>query len=808
MRQQTVVHKRHEAKPLDLRELARHFEKNFGLENPRYFYAPGRVNLIGEHTDYNEGFVLPIAIGMGTIIAGLPRMDRRVRVYSLGENETVEFGLDAEEARPKGHWINYVEGVARSLEERGFNLQGADLLIAGNVPVGSGLSSSAALENATAYALLSLSGLPVTDRVQIALAGQAAEHKYVGTQCGVMDQLVTALGHKDHALLIDCRSLETSPVPMNLPDVAVVICDSRVKHSLASSAYNQRVEECRRGVRALREGILDLHSLRDVDEALFEHYQSLLTDEIVRKRVRHVVTENARTLKAARALREGDVDELGRLMFASHESLKNDYEISCPELDTLVEIARGLQGVIGARMTGGGFGGCTVNLVKKSALPDFIETVVSHYEEAFGQVPHIYITEAGEGMQEILSRHSSGHSQSELNQLLNERFDQAFNEKRLGAFIEFADEQMPPLSQTVSDIALQANLTRDSNSDLPAMAEITRGDLRLTVSREFGIRLYDRGRQLTTDVKNIPRDYPWFMPDPDDPEAIAEYATRHVARGSRGESPWPENVWPQIGGVRQGEQNWPHREAAFGPYRIEFLNQDKNQPAIVLSLPSQGGQVKPNPYGVIPRGIFTVTAPNSILMALQHENHSEQGLSWSPWFVLGFAVPKEGTLTNPSTILAFPDSEADDPVQDRITKVWNYADIDGQKVALINPHAKTLNEPFKKLYRDVNWSVIAFKGSDQIILTRSILRHEEQFFPFLEHGRYFIEVEHTGLRVPPGRKSTVLIRHDLVPVSDLSEGAMQALSHENHRFENDVRALLKTLIARLRNGELLSNYRS
>jgi galactokinase len=802
MKQPAVEHKYQEVLPLEPQRLALQFQQHFAAEQPRFFYAPGRVNLIGEHTDYNEGFVLPIAIGMGTMVVGVSRPDRHICVHSLNENETVAFSLDAQTARPPGHWLNYVEGVARSLEERGYHLRGANLLIESNIPVGSGLSSSAALENATAFALLSLSGESVEDRVRIALAGQQAEHHYVGTQCGVMDQLVTALAQKGEALLIDCRSLATQSIPMHLSDdLALVICDSRVKHTLASSAYNLRVEECKRGMLALQQGLPQIHSLRDVTETLLSQYSPLITDDIILKRVRHVVTENARTLEAAKALQAGDTALLGQLMSASHESLKNDYEVSCPELDTLVEIAQGMPGVIGARMTGGGFGGCTVNLVPQADLSAFIENISNRYQEAFGQQPHIYITQASEGMREIIPETDS--IQAELNRELNARFDQAFVQKEIAPLIDFAHSQMPPLTTLLEEIdSIEAKLNHEQDDPLPTLAEIACGALRLTVSREFGIRIYDRGRQLTTDEENIPKDYPWFMHDPDDPEDIAGYATKHVARGSRGESPWPESQWPEIGAVRQGEQNWPHPNAAFGPYRLELVTEIKTKPAILLSVPTINGGSCINAYGVIPRGLFMMPSSSTILMALQHENHSSMSLSWSPWFVLGFAVPKAGTLTNPSTILAFPDVEAPDPIQDKITKVWNYVDIEGVKIALINPHAKTLNEPFKKLYKNVNWSIIAFKGSDSIILTRSILRHDEQFFPFLEHGRHFIEVEHTGPKVPPGQKSTVLVQHDLVPIRTLTQGKLFSFSCEKDQFEQEVRTILGVLVNKAKNGKL------
>lgn len=794
---------------LDIDIMSHEFQNMFGTNQLRFFYAPGRVNLIGEHTDYNQGFVLPIAIERGTLVTGISRPDRFFRVHSINVGETVTFDLDSEQPYPKGHWINYVEGIARSLEILGFRLAGADLMIQSNVPVGSGLSSSAALENATTLALLSLSGIKNIDRVQMALAGQAAEHQFVGTQCGIMDQFITALGVKNHALLIDCHSLETKSIPIHLPDMAVVICDSRVKHELASSAYNQRVQECRRGVEFLRQALPGIRSLRDIDMVSFQKHKHLISDEIVLKRVRHVVSENARTLKAAEALQSGDSKQLGRLMLDSHESLKNDYEVSCPELDMLVELAMQVDGVVGGRMTGGGFGGCTVNLVSKSTIDSFKQQVVQGYQAAFGLEPFIYITEACEGVHEVFDGRPENTDQIELNRQLNIYFEQVFERNDLDTLVNFANEQMPVLFPGSNLNTIQAELTPDPTSpNLPSQASLQSGPVQLAVSREFGIRLYFRGKQITTDRENIPMDYPWFLPDPGDPEDIAGYAVRHVARGSRGESPWPENVWPQIGGVRQGEQNWPHQEAAFGPYQLELLESENNK-AILLSLPPNAqGVTQPNAYGVIPRGIFTMAEQDSIILALQHDNKSQHGFSWAPWFVLGFAMPREGTLKNPSTILAFPDSESSDPITERMVKVWNYAEIGGQKIALINPQAKTLNEPFKKMYKNTNWSLVAIKGSDTVYLIRSILRHKEQFFPFLEHGRYFIEVEHTGPQVPPFEKSTVIVKQDFLSVEKLSQGKLKVLSQENGKFEQDVRLILETLVHRACQGKLITPYRN
>jgi galactokinase len=318
----------------------------------------------------------------------------------MNQGAGAEFDLDAPGPRRRGVWLDYVEGVAAALERRGVRLRGANLALLSDVPVGAGLSSSAALEVSTGLALSSVSGQTV-DPVTLALAGQEAEHTYVGAQVGIMDQFVSALGRKGHALLIDCRSRQGTPAPLDTSEAAVVVCDSKVKHALASSEYNTRRAECERGVALLREVLPGIKALRDVSAAEFGRHEGLLP-EPVRRRCRHVVTENERTLAAASALRLGDLEEVGRLMSQSHRSLRDDYEVSCRELDVLVGIADESAGVLGARMTGGGFGGCTVNLVRRDALEDFRSAVFERYRLATGVVPAVYVFEPGGGAHEII----------------------------------------------------------------------------------------------------------------------------------------------------------------------------------------------------------------------------------------------------------------------------------------------------------------------------------------------------------------------------------------------------------------------
>jgi galactokinase len=357
------------------------------------------VNLIGEHTDYNDGFVMPMAIDRGVVVAAATRADRRVSVRSLDLDEEVEFDLDRPGPPRRGAWIDYVEGVARSLVERGVPVGGADLVLSSDVPPGAGLSSSAALEISVGLALAELAGGGVA-RVTLALAGQAAEHAYVGTRCGIMDQFIAALGRASHALLVDCRSLEATLVPLGRPDVRVVIVDTKVKHDLATSAYNERRAACERGVALLRRDLPTIRALRDVTPAQLAALESGLP-EPVRRRCRHVVSEDARTLAAAAALRADDLAEVGRLMAASHASLRDDYEVSCPELDLLAEVAAETDGVFGGRMTGGGFGGCTVNLVAEGARERFAARATERFAARFGHAPEVFVSTACDGAREI-----------------------------------------------------------------------------------------------------------------------------------------------------------------------------------------------------------------------------------------------------------------------------------------------------------------------------------------------------------------------------------------------------------------------
>ena len=383
---------------IDTDKLKTAFHDRYGSA-PRLFRAPGRVNLMGDHTDYNEGFVLPMAIDLETVVAGARREDRRVRVHSINRGEQAEFDLDRP-ARPcRGIWLDYVEGMARSLEAARQPLSGADLLLLSTVPEGAGLSSSAALEVAVGFALLSLSGQPVEPRA-LALSAQQAEHQYVGTKSGIMDQLVAVAARRGAAVLIDCRSLEIKHVPIDLSRVAVIVCDTKVKHELSSSNYNARRAECEQAVELFGKQLDGVRSLRDVDLETLHQLADLLPD-VLRRRCRHVITENERTLDMAEAFRAGDLQWAGRLMFESHNSLREDYEVSCFELDQMVEAASHIDGVIGARMTGGGFGGSTVNLVHAESADEFCQKIKKSYLEATGIVPSVRPVYPGEKASEI-----------------------------------------------------------------------------------------------------------------------------------------------------------------------------------------------------------------------------------------------------------------------------------------------------------------------------------------------------------------------------------------------------------------------
>ena len=365
---------------------------------PRKFRAPGRVNLIGEHTDYNDGFVMPAAINLSVFASVWPRDDRKLQIKSDRFDDEIEFDLNQPNRAAEHHWSDYAVGVAVMLERAGHRLRGARLELRGEVPLGSGLSSSAAVEVATACALTAISNVTI-DRRELALLCQRAENEYVGARVGIMDQFVSLFGKEQKALLLDCRSLDYKLLP--LPDtVNLVICNTMVKHALAASAYNERRAQCEAGVKHLAQFLPHVRALRDVTLAQLEQYGRDLP-EVVYRRCRHVITENTRVLAAGEALERHDLYRFGELMRGSHFSLRDDYEVSSWELDVMVELAFMSDGVYGARMTGGGFGGCTVNIVDVPYVDEFTSFIARQYEHITKLRPEIYVCEASNGAEEI-----------------------------------------------------------------------------------------------------------------------------------------------------------------------------------------------------------------------------------------------------------------------------------------------------------------------------------------------------------------------------------------------------------------------
>lgn len=367
-----------------------HFRSLYG-ESCRLYRAPGRINMIGEHTDYNYGFVMPAAIQFDCWTAIAPRNDRTIEVYSANFREKRTFHLD--NPGPRRDWSDYVQGVALILEASGIRLPGASILISSEVPIGSGLSSSAALEVSIGLALLDTQPA-LWDRRQLALACQRAENEFVGARCGIMDQFAACYGRAGHLLMLDCRSLEHRL--LRVPEhVRLVICNTMVKHAIAAGEYNTRRAQCEEGVRLLSQEFPALKSLRDLSLEDFE--SSRVLPPVIQKRCRHVLRENQRVLAAAAALEKSDLKSFGDLLAESHRSLRDDYEVSSPELDLMVELVNHAPGLYGARMTGGGFGGCTINLVAAEAVAEFQNHVAHAYQLRTGTLPAIYVSRACEG---------------------------------------------------------------------------------------------------------------------------------------------------------------------------------------------------------------------------------------------------------------------------------------------------------------------------------------------------------------------------------------------------------------------------
>lgn len=380
-------------------KLIEKFKEVYGAEGAiRAYFAPGRVNLIGEHTDYNGGHVFPCALTLGIYGIARKRDDDKLRFYSVNFEKLgiIESSLGDLKPYKKAGWTNYPKGVMWAFEKRGYILtSGMDILIYGDIPNGSGLSSSAALEVMTGVMLKDMFGFDVS-MVDIALIGQYSENNFNGCNCGIMDQFASAMGKKDNAIFLDTSTLEYEYAPVVLEDAKIVIINSKVKHSLVDSAYNDRRNECEMALKELQV-VVDIQTLGDLTEEEFEVHKAAIKSEIRQKRAKHAVYENQRAVKAVRALKKNDVELFGRLMNESHVSLRDDYEVSCEEIDILVDLAWKIPGVVGSRITGGGFGGCTVSIVKNEAVNSFIEIIGKEYEKKVGHKAEFYVVDIGEG---------------------------------------------------------------------------------------------------------------------------------------------------------------------------------------------------------------------------------------------------------------------------------------------------------------------------------------------------------------------------------------------------------------------------
>lgn len=380
------------------------FKEKFGdTKDVRVFFAPGRVNLIGEHTDYNGGHVFPCAISLGTYAAARKRDDRVIRFYSVNVNRkgVVTTSLDDLVPSDEAGWTNYPKGVVWAFEKRGCKLpSGFDMVIWGDIPAGSGLSSSASLEVLTGYMLRDFYGFSDLTNIDLALIGQYSENEFNGMHCGIMDQFASAMGKEENAIFLDTNTMEYEYAPIMLEGKKLVVTNTNKKHSLVDSEYNLRREQCGRALKDLQKK-LDIKTLGDLDIETFEANKDLIEDEVCRRRAKHAVYENQRTIRAVKALKDGDIAEFGKLMNESHVSLRDDYETSCPEADILAEEAWKMPGVIGSRITGGGFGGCTVSIVEDTAVSAFCENIGKTYEEKVGYPASFYMLEIGSGPKAI-----------------------------------------------------------------------------------------------------------------------------------------------------------------------------------------------------------------------------------------------------------------------------------------------------------------------------------------------------------------------------------------------------------------------
>lgn len=389
-------------------EIKSEFIKLYGGEEKdiRVFYSPGRVNLIGEHTDYNGGFVFPAALTMGTMIALRVNGSNTIRMKATDLPDIVELDINNLDAYRELWWGNYQAGVCAELIKEGYDIVGCDMLYDDTLPHGGGLSSSAAIEVATALAFATLSNekngiTEEIDMIKMALIGQAAEHNYCGVNCGIMDQFASAMGKSNHAIFLDCKSLDYKLIPLKMEGCKLVITNTNKKHSLASSKYNERRSECDTGYALLKEALPEINCLGDVSVEIFELLRHLIKDEVILNRITHVIYEDDRVMRSIDALSKGDIELFGQLMNESHDSLRDLYEVTGIELDTLVDEARKISGVVGSRMTGAGFGGSTVSIVREDAVEEFKEKVGAGYTEKIGYAPTFYVCDIGDGGSEL-----------------------------------------------------------------------------------------------------------------------------------------------------------------------------------------------------------------------------------------------------------------------------------------------------------------------------------------------------------------------------------------------------------------------
>lgn len=383
-------------------ELVRRFEQLFGAPPRLMVRAPGRVDLLGSHTDYNEGFVLPVAVDADVVAAGAPRDDDTIAVYSANFDQLSEFQLADIRPDQVHKWSNYIRGVALFLLEAGVELRGVNVAIHGTVPIGSGLSSSAAIEMASGCLFQQLFGFEMGG-TDLALIGQKAENRFVGVNTGIMDQFISRLARKDHALFIDCRTLECEQVPLETSSVKIVVCDTMKRRGLVDSEYDLRRSQCEEAARLFGQWLPNVRALRDVSVRDFEEYQHRLPD-VIRKRARHVVYENERVLASREALAAGDFARFGEMMNASHDSARDLYEVSCAELEAMVEVSRAAPGALCARVAGAGFGGCTVSLVDAGYVEQFVDQVTAGYQAKTGLGPALYVSGAADGASVVWER--------------------------------------------------------------------------------------------------------------------------------------------------------------------------------------------------------------------------------------------------------------------------------------------------------------------------------------------------------------------------------------------------------------------